>query len=56
MNLKKKNTKTTQMNIGGKTFDDDKDVATTFNDLFVNVGQVLRIQFRKSRIYHQQSF
>ena len=37
VNLKKKPTKTTQLNIGGKTIDDDKEVATTFNDFFVNV-------------------
>ena len=35
--IKEKNTKTTQLNIVGKTFDDDKEVATTFNDFFVNV-------------------
>ena len=38
VNFKKKNTEMTQLNIGRKTIDDDKELATTFNDFFVNVG------------------
>ena len=31
-------TKTSQLNIGGKVIDDDKELATKFNEFFVNVG------------------
>ena len=39
MNIKKTSAKTSQLNIGGKIIVDDKDLATNFNEFFVNVGQ-----------------
>ena len=38
VNIKKMSTKTSQLNIGGKIIDDEKDIATNFNNFFVNVG------------------
>ena len=38
VNLKKSSSKTTQLNIGGKIVDGDAQLATTFNNCFVNVG------------------
>ena len=38
MNLKKNHTKTSQLIIGGKIIDDDQELATNFNEFFVNVG------------------
>ena len=38
VNIKKLATKTTQLNIGGKIIDEDKELATNFNNFFVNVG------------------
>ena len=38
MNIKKTSIKTSQLNIGGKIIVDDKDLATNFNEFFVNVG------------------
>ena len=36
--LKKNHTKTSQLIIGGKIIDDDQELATNFNEFFVNVG------------------
>ena len=38
MNIKKKAVNSTQLNIGGKIVDDDKEVAPNFNRFFVSVG------------------
>ena len=38
VNIKKVSTKTSQLNIGGKIIDDDKELANNFNNFFVNVG------------------
>ena len=38
MNLKKVSLKTSQLHIGGKIIDDDKDIATSFNTFFSKVG------------------
>ena len=38
VNLKKKSNRTSQLNVGGKIIDDDKEIATNFNNFFVNVG------------------
>ena len=38
VNVKKTAFKTTQLNIKGKIVDDDKELATNFNNFFVNVG------------------
>ena len=38
VNLKKNHTKTSQLIIGGKIIDDDQELATNFNEFFVNVG------------------
>ena len=38
VNIKKMSSKTSQLNIGGKVIDDDKELANKFNDFFVNVG------------------
>ena len=37
VNLKKNHTKTSQLIIGGKIIDDDQELATNFNEFFVNV-------------------
>ena len=34
VNLKKSSNRTTKLNIGGKIFDNDKDIATKFNTFF----------------------
>ena len=38
VNSKKKHTKTSQLIIGGKIIDDDQELATNFNEFFVDVG------------------
>ena len=38
VNIKKTSIKTTQLKIGGKIIDNDKEIATNFNKFFVNVG------------------
>ena len=38
VNIKKTSSKTSQLNINGKIIDDDKQLATKFNEYFVNVG------------------
>ena len=38
MNIKQTSAKTSQLKIGGKIIVDDKDLATNFNEFFVNVG------------------
>ena len=38
MNLKKNSNRTSQLNVGGKVIDDNKEIATNFNHFFVNVG------------------
>ena len=38
VNIKKTSPKISQLNIGGKIIDDDKELATNFNNFFVNVG------------------
>ena len=38
MNLKNITTKSSQLNIGGKSIDGDKELATNFSNFFVNVG------------------
>ena len=38
VNTKKMSKQTSQLNIDGKIIDDDKDLATNFNEFFVNVG------------------
>ena len=38
MNLKKNSNRTSQLNVGGKVIDDNKEIATNFNNFFVNVG------------------
>ena len=61
MNIKKTSIKTSQLNIGGKIIVDDKDLATNFNEFFVNVGpstenaipkvpNILPTKFLKNRI------
>ena len=61
MNIKKTSIKTLQLNIGGKIIVDDKDLATNFNEFFVNVGpstenaipkvpNILPTKFLKNRI------
>ena len=37
VNIKKTSPKISQLNIGGKIIDDDKELATNFNNFFVNV-------------------
>ena len=37
VNLKKHASKTSQLNIGGRIIDDNRDLATNFNNFFVNV-------------------
>ena len=37
-NVKKMTSKPSQLNIEGKIIDDDKELTTKFNNLFVNVG------------------
>ena len=38
VNIKKSGTSTTQLKIGGKIVDNEEEIATNFNDFFVNVG------------------
>ena len=38
VNTKKNSNRTSQLNVGGKVIDDDKEIATNFNNSFVNVG------------------
>ena len=38
VNIKKISPKISQLNIGGKIINDDKELATDFNNFFVNVG------------------
>ena len=38
VNIKKTSIRTTQLKIGGKIIDNDKEIATNFNKVFVNVG------------------
>ena len=38
VNIKKNSNRTSQLNVGGKIIDDDKEIATNFNNFFVNVG------------------
>ena len=38
MNLKKNSNRTSQLNVGGKVIDDNKEIAANFNNFFVNVG------------------
>ena len=38
VNLKKNSNRTSQLNVGGKAIDDNKEIATNFNHFFVNVG------------------
>ena len=38
VNLKKNSNRTTQLNLGGKIIDNDKQIATNFNNFFANVG------------------
>ena len=38
MNLKKNSNRTSQLNVGGKVIDDNKEIANNFNNFFVNVG------------------
>ena len=38
VNIKKYSSKTSQLNVGGKIIDNDKDIASHFNEFFVNVG------------------
>ena len=38
VNIKKTSIRTTQLKIGGKIIDNDKEIATNFNKFFVNVG------------------
>ena len=38
VNLKKNSNRTTQLNLGGKIIDNDKEIATNFNNFFANVG------------------
>ena len=38
VNLKKNSNRTTQLNLGGKIIDNDKEIATNFNNFFDNVG------------------
>ena len=38
MNIKQNSNRTSQLNVGGKIIDDDKEIATNFNNFFVNVG------------------
>ena len=38
VNVKKMTSKPSQLNIDGKIIDDDKELATKFNNVFVNVG------------------
>ena len=38
MNVRKNSNRTSQLNVGGKIIDDNKEIATNFNNSFVNVG------------------
>ena len=38
MNVRKNSNRTSQLNVGGKIIDDNKEIATNFNNFFVNVG------------------
>ena len=56
MNVKKNSNRTSQLNVGGKVIDNDKEIATNFNIFFVNVGPNTESQFQKSLIYHLLNF
>ena len=38
VNVRKNSNRTSQLNVGGKIIDDNKEIATNFNHFFVNVG------------------
>ena len=38
VNVRKNSNRTSQLNVGGKIIDDNKEIATNFNNFFVNVG------------------
>ena len=38
VNIKKVSAKTSQLKVGNKIIENDKELATTFNEFFVNVG------------------
>ena len=48
--------KPSQVNVGGNIIDDDNELASNFNNVFVNVGRTQRIQFQKSLIYLHLNF
>ena len=38
VNVRKNSNRTSQLNVGGKIIDDNKEIATNFNNFFVYVG------------------
>ena len=58
VNIKKNSNRTSQLNVGGKIIDDDKEIATNFNNFFVNVGPNTEGPRRSQKflIYHLLNF